>query len=213
MTTHSLPSASDASAAGAQATTANGTTTAPADDRPRDVRLVELMLQTAGIHDCDEQVIPMLLEFGYRYVTDVLTEALLFADHAGHADINTDDVKLAIQSRVNHSFTAPPPKDFLLELAAKKNEQPLPLVGEKYGLRLPPQQFTLTNVNYTIAPKMVTPPPVMPPPPAGSSGPAGARPGAAAGPNSWAGAVPPTGGDETDEEMDEATPTPTPASG
>jgi hypothetical protein len=42
------------------------------DEKPRDARLIELLLQTSGIQDCDEQVIPMLLEFAYRKRPDFL---------------------------------------------------------------------------------------------------------------------------------------------
>ncbi|KAI9179486.1 Transcription initiation factor TFIID subunit 9 [Blastocladiella emersonii ATCC 22665] len=128
-------------------------TGAAADDKPRDARLIELLLTSAGIQDCDEQVVPMLLEFAHRYVSDVLSEAMLFAEHAHRADLSVDDVKLAVQSKVNHAFTAPPPKDFLLELSREKNAMPLPLIPERPGIRLPPKQYTLTAVNYTILPK------------------------------------------------------------
>ena len=58
-----------------------------------------------------------------------------------------------MQSKVKHSFSAPPPKEFLLELAEEKNKNPLPGVPEKYGIRLPAERHCLTAVNFDIAPE------------------------------------------------------------
>lgn len=46
-----------------------------------------------------------------EYVTDVLEDAQVYSGHAGRKDIEVDDVKLAIQTRLEHSFTIPPPRD------------------------------------------------------------------------------------------------------
>ncbi|CAO3662243.1 unnamed protein product [Rhizopus microsporus] len=67
-------------------------------------------------------------------------------------DIELEDIQLAIQGRVNHSFTTPPPKEFLLELAQEKNKAPLPLIPEKYGIRLPAEKHCLTGINFSIVP-------------------------------------------------------------
>lgn len=45
------------------------------------------------------------------YTTDVFQDALLYSEHAGKTEVGIEDVKLAIQGRVNHSFTSPPPKE------------------------------------------------------------------------------------------------------
>jgi hypothetical protein len=42
------------------------------------------------------------------YTVDVIQDASAYAEHAGKNDIDEDDVKLAIQGRITHSFTAPP---------------------------------------------------------------------------------------------------------
>ena len=41
----------------------------------------------------------------------------------------------------------------LLQLAEKLNSQPLPLITEKTGIRLPPEKYCLTAPNYQIDPK------------------------------------------------------------
>ncbi|KAJ1674649.1 Transcription initiation factor TFIID subunit 9 [Spiromyces aspiralis] len=96
------------------------------------------------------------------YTVDVLQDALIYAEHAGKHNIDMKDVRLAIQGRVNYSFTSPPDKEvvisdkfslFLLELATERNKQPLPLIPEKYGVRLPPEKHTLTGINFQIVPE------------------------------------------------------------
>ena len=45
------------------------------------------------------------------YTTEVLEDAQLYASHAEKSDVDLEDVRLAIQSRVNLSFTNPPPRE------------------------------------------------------------------------------------------------------
>ncbi|KAI9486537.1 MAG: transcription initiation factor IID, 31kD subunit-domain-containing protein [Benjaminiella poitrasii] len=126
--------------------------------QPRDARIVSLILQSLGVEDYDSKVVHQLLEFAHRYTTDVFQDSLIYAEHANKADVDLDDVQLAIQGRVNHSFTTPPPKEFLLELAEEKNKQPLPLIPEKYGIRLPADKHCLTGINFSIVPDAPPPP-------------------------------------------------------
>lgn len=44
-------------------------------------------------------------------MTDVLEDAQAYTGHAGRTEIDVDDVKLAIKSRLDHSFTTPPPRE------------------------------------------------------------------------------------------------------
>ncbi|KAF9088987.1 Transcription initiation factor TFIID subunit 9 [Mortierella sp. GBA35] len=125
--------------------------------QPRDAKVISLILQSLAVEDADQKVIHQLLEFAHRYTTDVFQDALLYSEHAGKTEVGLDDVRLAIQGRVNHSFTSPPPKEFLLELAEEKNRVPLPLIPEKYGIRLPHERHCLTAVNFQLIPEL--PPP------------------------------------------------------
>ncbi|KAJ1550962.1 Transcription initiation factor TFIID subunit 9B, partial [Nowakowskiella sp. JEL0078] len=115
------------------------------NDLPRDARMVSLLLLALDIDEYEPRVVPLLLEFMHRYVSDVLQDAQLFAEHAGHPDIDLSDIKLAVEARVANSFTTPPSKEFMLELADKKNAAALPLVPEKFGIRMPPERHTLTG--------------------------------------------------------------------
>ena len=45
------------------------------------------------------------------YVTDVLDDAKSYSSHANKKNIDMDDVKLALQCKLDHSFTTPPPRD------------------------------------------------------------------------------------------------------
>ncbi|KAF9211227.1 Transcription initiation factor TFIID subunit 9 [Podila verticillata] len=122
--------------------------------QPRDAKVISLILQSLSVEDAEHKVIHQLLEFAHRYTTDVFQDALLYSEHAGRTEVGIEDVKLAIQGRVNHSFTSPPPKEFLLELAEEKNKVPLPLIPEKYGIRLPHERHCLTAVNFQLIPEL-----------------------------------------------------------
>lgn len=86
---------------------------------PRDARLMALILDSMGIQDVQPPVLMMLLEFAHRYLHEVLQDSLVYADHAnsskatnaGVSSLTLEDVQLAVQSRVNHSFTGPPSKE------------------------------------------------------------------------------------------------------
>ncbi|GES93683.1 transcription initiation factor TFIID subunit 9 [Rhizophagus clarus] len=126
------------------------------DQVPRDSRVMQLILQAAGVEDYEPKVVQQLLEFAHRYTVDVIQDASAYAEHAAKNDIDIDDVKLAIQGRITHSFTSPPRQEFLAQLAKERNREPLPPVPEKYGLRLPPDRHCLTAVNFQLIPE---PPP------------------------------------------------------
>ncbi|KAA8540242.1 hypothetical protein F0562_024195 [Nyssa sinensis] len=104
-----------------------------------------------GVDDYEPRVVHQFLELWYQYVVDVLTDAQVYSEHAGKTAIDPDDVKLAIQSKVNFSFSQPPPREVLLELARNRNKIPLPksIVGP--GIPLPPEQHTLISPNYQLA--------------------------------------------------------------
>ncbi|KAI3623359.1 TAF9 [Malassezia furfur] len=109
-----------------------------------------------GIEDTEPAVLVQLMEFAHRYTSQVLQDALVYADHAasrqGGSNVSIDDVQLAIQSRVNYSFSQPPPKEMLLSLASSLNSVPLPPVSNRHGIRLPPPEHCLMNVNFSIVP-------------------------------------------------------------
>ncbi|CAG8737670.1 28675_t:CDS:2, partial [Racocetra persica] len=115
--------------------------------------IMELILRSAGVSDFEPKVVQQLLEFTHRYTIDVIQDAAAYAEHTGKNDIDDDDIKLAIQGRINHSFIHPPQQEFLTQLAKEQNKEPLPQVPLRYGLRLPPERHCLTAMNFKIVPE------------------------------------------------------------
>lgn len=82
------------------------------------------------------------------YVANVLEEAYTFSSYAKKKNIDSDDVRLAIQLHVDKSFTSPPPRDILLEISRTKNNQALPLIKSHNGPRLPADRYSLVSCNF-----------------------------------------------------------------
>ncbi|XP_061905095.1 transcription initiation factor TFIID subunit 9 [Entelurus aequoreus] len=126
---------------------------------PKDAQVMMQILKDMGVSEYEPRVINQMLEFTYRYVTTIIEDAKIYATHAKKSNVDADDIKLAIQCRMDQSFTSPPPRDFLLEVARQKNQTPLPLIKPYTGPRLPPDRYCLTAPNYRLKflPKKVTP--------------------------------------------------------
>uniref|UniRef100_A0A8C7HIN3 TAF9 RNA polymerase II, TATA box binding protein (TBP)-associated factor n=1 Tax=Oncorhynchus kisutch TaxID=8019 RepID=A0A8C7HIN3_ONCKI len=108
------------------------------------------ILKDMGITEYEPRVINQMLEFTYRYVTTIIEDAKIYATHAKKNIVDADDIRLAIQCRMDQSFTSPPPRDFLLDVARQKNQTPLPLIKPYTGPRLPPDRYCLTAPNYRL---------------------------------------------------------------
>ncbi|KAK9056094.1 hypothetical protein SSX86_027182 [Deinandra increscens subsp. villosa] len=121
------------------------------EDLPRDAKIVKTLLKSMGVENYEPRVVHQFLELWYRYVVDVLTDAQVYSEHASKSTIDSDDVKLAIQSKVNFSFSQPPPREVLLELARVRNKIPLPRSLSGPGMALPPESDTLISPNYQLA--------------------------------------------------------------
>lgn len=120
---------------------------------PRDARVMAQLLKSMGVEEYQPRVLNQLLEFMYRYVSEILQDGLMYAEHAGRQELSVDDVQLAVQARVNSSFTQPPPRELLLELAKEKNSNPLPPYPARLGVLLPPEEHCLIQPTYQIEPK------------------------------------------------------------
>ncbi|XP_070538538.1 transcription initiation factor TFIID subunit 9B-like [Ptychodera flava] len=122
----------------------------PAKSSPRDAQVMAAILKDMGITDYEPRVINQMLEFTYRYVTNILDDAKVYSQHSGKKSVDADDVKLSIQHQMDRSFTTPPPRDLLMEIARQKNSIPLPLIKPHNGPRLPPDRYCLSAVNYKL---------------------------------------------------------------
>ncbi|XP_052782860.1 transcription initiation factor TFIID subunit 9-like [Mya arenaria] len=123
---------------------------APTKSSPKDAQVMAAILKDMGVTEYEPRLINQMLEFTYRYVTDVLDDAKVYSGHANKKAVDTEDVQLAVQCRMDHSFTTPPPRDLLLEIARHKNNQSLPLIKPYSGPRLPPDRYCLSAPNYKL---------------------------------------------------------------
>ena len=146
---------------------------------PPAARAIALLLaSTPTVQDAQPGVLHQLLEFSHRYTAQVLSDALVYAEHAGRPNkLEMDDVTLAVQARVGWEFGGRVPKEvpmfsfpshsqhspagispqYTLSLATQINAQSLPPVPEVFGLRLPPANECLTAVDFDLVPNR--PPP------------------------------------------------------
>lgn len=74
----------------------------------------------------------------------------MYANHAKKKFIDLDDVRLAVKMQLERTFTNPPPRDVLLDVARAKNTIPLPFVKPNNGLRLPPDRYCLNATNFRL---------------------------------------------------------------
>ncbi|XP_003746186.1 transcription initiation factor TFIID subunit 9B [Galendromus occidentalis] len=125
---------------------------------PKDAHVMIALLREMGISDYEPRVLDHMLDFTYKYVTNVLEEARAYSSHSKKRNIDIDDVRLAIQLLSEKSFTNPPARDSLLEIARAKNSHPLPMIKSTTGARLPPDRYTLTSTNYRCKTKPKPPP-------------------------------------------------------
>ncbi len=117
---------------------------------PKDAQVMVSVLRDMGVTEHDPRVVAQLLEFSYRYATDVLEDARAVSAHARKRQIDLDDVRLAARMRAEQGATSPPGREVLLDVARAKNAAPLPVPRATCGLRLPPDRHCLTATNYRI---------------------------------------------------------------
>ncbi|KAK1060293.1 Transcription initiation factor TFIID subunit 9, partial [Friedmanniomyces endolithicus] len=142
--------------------------------RPRDARIIHLVLASLGINSYQERVPLQLLDFAYRYTSGVLSDSLRLsaegyagqpergagrgrgAGAAGAGDagagegITVTSLRQAIASRQRYTFQGHLPKEFMLEQAAERNRVALPKVERSYGVQLPPEKYFLTGVGWSL---------------------------------------------------------------
>ncbi|EPS41830.1 hypothetical protein H072_4241 [Dactylellina haptotyla CBS 200.50] len=129
-----------------------------ASRRPRDARTIHLMLASMGVTAYQERVPLALMDIAYRYTSSILQDALLYWDAAHPAtttgqpapQVAMSDLRMAIAAKVNHQFVTAPPKEFMLDIAQERNKIALPPVKKDWGIRLPPEQYCLTGVNWEL---------------------------------------------------------------
>ncbi len=133
--------------------------------RPRDARLIHLILANMGVHAYTERVPLQLLDFAYRYTSSILTDAMSYeppahtsttskkrgadkADDDGGVSLNA--LRTAVGARAASSFAGQLSKEFMAEVASERNRVALPKVEREFGLRLPPERYCFTGVGWSV---------------------------------------------------------------
>ncbi|KAF7562988.1 hypothetical protein G7046_g1139 [Stylonectria norvegica] len=156
--------------------TAPPTTPSTATPRPRDARLVELLLTSQGVTAYEQRVPLLLLDFAYRHTSSVLSDAIHLSGDpyitqagskpsassgataalAGDAAVTANAVKLAIAARLSYQFRGGSAgggisKDYMQDLARDRNKVALPkIVPSEWGVRLPSERFVLSGTSWGL---------------------------------------------------------------
>lgn len=138
--------------------------------RPRDSRLLHMILANLGVTAYQERVPLQLMDFAYRFTSTTLQDALhLMSESQGSggyppgagrgagsaanndlSSVTLASLKLSIESRTHYQFSPTLPKELYQELSQERNRVALPAAGRDWGLRLPPEQFCLTGVGWAL---------------------------------------------------------------
>lgn len=156
--------------------------------QPRDALVMSGLLRDAGVGEHEPRVINQMLEFAYRYSTNILEDARAFADLAAHSRVEADDVAAAIEV-LFLSLVPLPPSRSLPPLAAEPggdDVRPAAAAGPRPGARQgeerrpaparPPPVRTPPPARPTLPPTAQLPPPTDPPRPGPGTRPQGTRP-------------------------------------
>ncbi|KAL1795354.1 hypothetical protein ACET3X_007170 [Alternaria dauci] len=134
--------------------------------RPRDARLIHLILANMGVHAYTERVPLQLLDFAYRYTSSILSDALSYEPplpttsstkkRAGAAGDDANEgvslaaLRTAVGARAAGTFQATLGKEFMSEVAQERNRIALPRVEREFGVRLPPERYCFTGVGWGV---------------------------------------------------------------
>ncbi|KAH3742883.1 Transcription initiation factor TFIID subunit 9 [Pelomyxa schiedti] len=86
----------------------------------------------------------------YGYVTELLEDAHIYANHASRPEIEISDISLALMSRLTYSFQQPPQRELLLQLAGTTNTLPIPTPPATASMQLPYEEYCLVEPNYQM---------------------------------------------------------------
>ena len=141
--------------------------------RPRDARLIHMILAHYGCTSYQERVPLQLMDFSYRYTSSTLQDALHLTHEGfgtagpgagtgrgtgggGTGDGNTvvgiGGVRLSIHSRTHYQYSPTLPKEVMVEIAQERNRVALPPIQKEFGgMRLPPEQHLLSGQGWQLA--------------------------------------------------------------
>ncbi|KAL4085407.1 hypothetical protein QTP88_027266 [Uroleucon formosanum] len=117
---------------------------------PKDSQIIVSMMKDLGIVEYDQQVLNHLLEFNYRYTTQLLEDAKAFSNLAKKKNVDANDVKLAIQMAQKGVFRGPPSREELMKAATVRNHIPLPPQRHASELRIPHNSSNVLQKKYRL---------------------------------------------------------------
>ena len=128
--------------------------------RPRDSRIIHMLLANMGVTAYQERVPMQLMDFAYRHTSSILQDALHFGADAYHSsgtaagkpneNVTLASLRLAVSSRTYYQFNPGLPKEQIQELAAERNKIALPPIAPDWTLRLPPERYTFTGAGFGL---------------------------------------------------------------
>ncbi|KAI4256512.1 MAG: hypothetical protein LQ352_002060 [Teloschistes flavicans] len=133
--------------------------------RPRDSRLIHMILASLGVSGYQERVPLQLMDFAYRYTSSTLQDALHLTSEgygtqtAGTAKatnnndmstITVSSLRMSIASRTSYQFSPTFDKESYQKIALERNQVQLPAITKDWGVRLPPEQYCLTGVGWKL---------------------------------------------------------------
>lgn len=125
-----------------------------AGEIPEDAAAIMRLLKDMDVFDHEPRVVQQLLDFAYRYISDVLQDAHALSTQVGNRQgtIDADDIRQAIQARSATSFIEMPSQETLAVVAEGINKLPfMPEPKARPGLRMPPEADRLTGPSYHYA--------------------------------------------------------------
>ncbi|KAL7711524.1 Transcription initiation factor TFIID subunit 9 [Entamoeba marina] len=120
------------------------------EETPQIMAWIQSVLNDNEIVDYQDPVPDMGLEFITSYLTRLVEDVVIFADHAGNTNPNLNDVNMAIKMR--HRQTSSTSKEQLRERISACNVTKLPRDFQS-SIELPKPQddtFTLLQRNYRV---------------------------------------------------------------
>jgi len=118
------------------------------DDVPNDAKQMALLLTTMGIKQWEPRVINQLLEFMHRYVSEILNDSNKYSKHSGRDKITIDDIRLAIETRIDKTSELPKRRTTLKTMSQSRNIKPFPNLPNEPGVALP--EICLIKRNYQV---------------------------------------------------------------
>lgn len=121
----------------------------PPEGVPRAAARMLVLLQSMGARQFDPKVVVQLLDVMHSWTATILMDASNYARirvlgtsgpqlaSQPEPPVETQDVALAVRSRVEHSFTRIAAREVLAQQAADTNSEPMPILPRRTGVLLP----------------------------------------------------------------------------